>query len=373
MTQTVSTPTTVTGNQFCNNGGLTFPDNGAANPYPANVIVSGLVGTISKVTATVNGLTVPRTQDVDLLLGSPGTSALSIMSDTGDATAASNLNFVFDDAAAAQLPIGTALTGGTFKPTDGPGVADSYPSPAGAYTASAPTGTGTFASVFNGTNPNGIWKFYAVDDALGGGTGSAGGVCVTFTLNKFATSTSLAASTYPVMTGQNVTFTATVTTTGTGTPSGSVQFFDGATGIGTTALNGAGQAALTTNSLSNGNHTITAQYLGAAVGAGGGGYSPNTSNSVTEFVTPTTAANVSVAGRVISASGRGVSNALVSLIDSTGNVRSAVTNPFGNYSFTEIGAGRQYVINVAAKNKRFSPRTLNVNEEISNFDFIEVK
>jgi hypothetical protein len=60
-----------------------------------------------------------------------------------------------------------------------------------------------------------------------------------------------------------VTFTATVSTAGLGTPSGNVQFFDGANPIGgTIALNASGQAQVTTSALTVGSHTITAQYAG---------------------------------------------------------------------------------------------------------------
>src|SRR5262249_44433268 len=63
--------------------------------------------------------------------------------------------------------------------------------------------------------------------------------------------------------GEPVTFTATVTSGG-GTPTGSVTFFDNGTSIGTGTLNGAGQAFLTTSTLTvaGSPHTIVASYLG---------------------------------------------------------------------------------------------------------------
>jgi len=73
-----------------------------------------------------------------------------------------------------------------------------------------------------------------------------------------ATSTSLASSANPSGVGQSVTFTATVTP---GTPTGTVNFLDGTTVIGTGTLMG-GIASFATSSLAAGSHSITAHYLG---------------------------------------------------------------------------------------------------------------
>jgi len=98
-----------------------------------------------------------------------------------------------------------------------------------------------------------------------------------------ATTTALASSLNPSTLGQAVTFTATVTGA---SPTGSVQFFNGASSLGTSALAGS-VATLTTSALTQGSHTITAVYSGDAsnatstspavqqvVNAGGGGPPP---------------------------------------------------------------------------------------------------
>ena len=83
-------------------------------------------------------------------------------------------------------------------------------------------------------------------------------------LSGAATATALASSLNPSLVGQSVTFTATVT--GVTTPTGTVTFTDTttATVLGTIALNGAGQASVTTSSLTVGDHVITADYSGDA-------------------------------------------------------------------------------------------------------------
>ncbi len=76
--------------------------------------------------------------------------------------------------------------------------------------------------------------------------------------------TSIASSVNPSASGQSVTFTATVVDFDghTGTPTGTVDFKDGAATIGSGTLDGSGQTTFTTSLLSAGDHTITAQYNG---------------------------------------------------------------------------------------------------------------
>ena len=59
---------------------------------------------------------------------------------------------------------GQALFDGTYRPVNYGG-GDSFPAPAPAtFQSPAPAGTATLASVFNGTDPNGDWKLFIVDD-----------------------------------------------------------------------------------------------------------------------------------------------------------------------------------------------------------------
>ncbi|RLS37586.1 MAG: Ig-like domain repeat protein, partial [Planctomycetota bacterium] len=88
---------------------------------------------------------------------------------------------------------------------------------------------------------------------------------LTQTVNKANTTTaSLASSLNPALLGQSVTFTATVAAVspGAGIPSGTVTFFNGASTLGTGALNGAGVASFATTSLPSGISSITASYGG---------------------------------------------------------------------------------------------------------------
>ena len=86
------------------------------------------------------------------------------------------------------------------------------------------------------------------------------------TVKPAPTSTTVTSSANPSMLGQSVTFTATVANTaGPGisiaTPTGSIQFMDGAAPLGTAQIvSGLGTATLVTSALAAGTHPITAIY-----------------------------------------------------------------------------------------------------------------
>jgi sugar lactone lactonase YvrE len=82
------------------------------------------------------------------------------------------------------------------------------------------------------------------------------------TVTQAGTTVALTTSSGSITPGQSITLTATVASNTTGTPTGLVDFLDGATVIGSGTLSG-GAASLTTTSLSTGTtHQITARYNG---------------------------------------------------------------------------------------------------------------
>ena len=127
-------------------------------PYPSTLTVSGAEKKITDVNVRLNGFTHTAPADVDMLLVGPGGQQATILSDAGSDTDVSGVNLVLDDAAASQ--VGTPLVSGTFQPTNFGGP-DAFPAP-----APVANGDSTLA-VFNGTDPNGTWKLYVVDDTPG--------------------------------------------------------------------------------------------------------------------------------------------------------------------------------------------------------------
>lgn len=80
--------------------------------------------------------------------------------------------------------------------------------------------------------------------------------------------------------------------------------------------------------------------------------------------------SVVVSGRVTTPSGQALRNAVVSLIDSQGIKRTAVTSSFGLYSFGNVQVAETYIMNVASKRYRFSPKVLQFFGTTGNVDFV---
>jgi subtilisin-like proprotein convertase family protein len=139
-----------------------------AAPYPSTIAVSGLSGTVSDVNATLFGVSHTFPDDIDILLAGPSGANTLLISDACGGIDVSGFDFTFDDAAAATLPDNTpACAAGTYNPTNY--LTDiAFPSPA---PAASPT---VALSNFNGTDPNGTWSLYVVDD-LAQDAGTIGG------------------------------------------------------------------------------------------------------------------------------------------------------------------------------------------------------
>ena len=81
-------------------------------------------------------------------------------------------------------------------------------------------------------------------------------------VTQSATTTTLSSSPNPAGVGQAVTLAASVSSAA-GTPTGTVNFNEGAALLGTGILNGNGVATFSTSALAAGTHTITATYVGS--------------------------------------------------------------------------------------------------------------
>ncbi len=135
------------------------------------------------------------------------------------------------------------------------------------------TGIASLTTNVLSTGSHSMTATYSGDSTYSGSTSSILTQSVNPTL---ATQTVLTSSPNPSTVGQAVTFSATVTAT-SGTPTGSVQFSDGSTALGTGTLAGGG-ASVSVSSLSGGTHSITATYSGDST------YSGSTSGVVSQVV-----------------------------------------------------------------------------------------
>ena len=147
-----------------------------ASPYPSDIIVSGQ-SAVTKFTVSISNYSHTFPDDVDILLVGPTGATCLLMSDCGGSTAISSpVNITFDDSAASSLPNNpdAPIATGTYKPTRGTNFAQDCANPLGDncapanFPSPAPSGPyGTTLSSFNGTNPNGTWKLYVIDDSSG--------------------------------------------------------------------------------------------------------------------------------------------------------------------------------------------------------------
>ena len=142
----------------------------AADPSPSTITVSGLDTKISDVNVELEGLSHSLPEDIDILLEGPGGQRVLLTSDAGGGNpGVSDVDLTFDDSAAQQLPVFPAPgpVTSSYRPTNIDG-ADSFAIP---YCNPGPGGVSPQANclkqAFNGTDPNGTWSLYVVDDAIG--------------------------------------------------------------------------------------------------------------------------------------------------------------------------------------------------------------
>ena len=168
---TWTNPAPITINDVADCGGMSCDEPPAsATAYPSTVEITDEDSNLMKVTVTLHQLSHTFPDDIDILLVGPQGQSVILMSDAGGDPDINQELLTFDDAASQVLPDSTPeIQHGTYRPTNyasepvclGGGVQGTTdvfnaPAPAGPY--------GSTLSVFNGTNPNGIWSLYIVDD-----------------------------------------------------------------------------------------------------------------------------------------------------------------------------------------------------------------
>ena len=162
---------------------------------------------------------------------------------------------------------------------------------------------------------------------------------------------SLASSGNPSTVGRAVTFTAVVSASA-GTPTGTVDFLDGANaiaGCSSIGLNG-GSAGCTTSSLAAGSHSITAQYSGDA------SYTAAASSALTQSVqaaNPARLANISTRGDVLTGDdvliggfviGGSVPKTVVVVAQGPSLAAAGVTNALANPTMTLVRSSDQAIL-----------------------------
>lgn len=125
--------------------------------------------------------------------------------------------------------------------------------------------------------------------------------------------------------------------------------------------NNAGLTNLIDSSASANNGTLSNFTLNGAASNWIGSTAP---------LTVTTAATVSISGRVLEQNGRGISRAIVRLTDMNGEVISVRTNPFGYFRFSDVEAGQTYIFSAGHKAHSFDSQVINVLEDLQELTII---
>jgi len=178
-----------------------------------------------------------------------------------------------------QASTGTALTSSvdpslfgqpvtftaTINPSSGPtGTVQFFDGISSLGTVALSGGTASLTTSALAVGSHFITATYSGDTNFTGSTSAA--LTQTVSASTIGTTTTVTSSLNPSAFGQQVTFSATVNPPSGAT--GTVTFMDGASTLGTTALNGSGVATFSTSTLAVGPHSITAQYNGDATHTG---------------------------------------------------------------------------------------------------------
>ena len=223
-------------------------------------------GSPHHVTATYNGdanYNSANSNPVDQVVHSGAASTTTLLSDNNPA----NVN---------QTVTYTATIGGAGAPPTGTVDFTDGGSPIGGCTGVAVNGslqaacTKSYPSTAGSPHP--IRADYSGDGTYGGSFDT-----LTENVTALGSNTSLGSSLNPSQVGDAVTYTATVSGSGP-TPTGTVDFSDGASVICNNVAMSGGQAQCAKTFLSPGSHSMTADYSGDSA------YSGSTSGTVTQVV-----------------------------------------------------------------------------------------
>jgi hypothetical protein len=153
--------------RFANTNLITIPTQGMAAPYPSQIVVSNMSGTITNLTVTLSQFNHAYPGDVDMLLVAPDNqTSVVIYSRAGDGSGwtggATNITTTLSDNAIFALPFPYPLISIPFSPanyssnTNGGPATFPSPAPLPSFYTNAPAAM----SNFNGLSANGTWSLY---------------------------------------------------------------------------------------------------------------------------------------------------------------------------------------------------------------------
>jgi uncharacterized delta-60 repeat protein/uncharacterized repeat protein (TIGR01451 family) len=201
--------------RFTNSSFITIRDNTNALPYPSTINVSGLNGVVAKATVTLTNFSHTHPNDVDIMLATPAGQNMLIVANDGGANAINNVMLTLDDDAPTPVPASGTIVTATNSPNPVMPVA-AFPSPA------PPAPYATNLAACKGSNPNGAWNLFVIDDTtLDSGSIASGWILTLTTASVVPGASDLVLGVTdapdPAVTGSNVTYTISVTNFGPST------------------------------------------------------------------------------------------------------------------------------------------------------------
>lgn len=155
-----------TAQTFSNGGSILVNSSGAAKPFPSQIVVSGIGTGLTGLTVTLHSVGHTFPDDLDIALVGPTGAAIVLQSDCGGSAAMGKVTYTFSDSGVTSLPDGGDIVAGSYRPAD----CESRSEFAALHAALPGTpsgGTASLATVFGGTDPNGTWSLFVLDDSTG--------------------------------------------------------------------------------------------------------------------------------------------------------------------------------------------------------------
>jgi subtilisin-like proprotein convertase family protein len=153
-----------------NSSSIVIPEIGKATPYPSEINVSGVTGTLTKLMVEIVDVSHSYANDLDILVVGPNGKGVILMAGVGGSKDFGHTNIVFDDDATLTalfkgdmlnanitVPRSSTIASGTYRPT-------SYKKTYG-FTPLSNVMVYNKLSVFDGINPNGRWGLYIIDNS----------------------------------------------------------------------------------------------------------------------------------------------------------------------------------------------------------------
>ena len=290
-----ATVTGLVGGDTATSIGLTYSTTATvSSPVGAYPITASITSANYKLTTTPGTLQVTAANlsvmvdNASRVFGTANPTFTGVVSGLVNGDTAASIGLTYSTTATVSSPVGAypitasitstnyklSMTPGTLQVTSG-NLVVSANNVTKVYGAANPSFTGTVTGAQNGdtftesfsttaTTSSSIGQYPIVPSVTGADLSSYTVTIQdgTLTVVQAGSAVSITSSASNANLKSDVTFTATVTSLTSGTPTGSVEFLDGSTVLGSSTLNSNGTAIYTTNTLTAGLHQITAVYSG---------------------------------------------------------------------------------------------------------------